>query len=116
MEDLVAVEVTTTHGDVCYFVTWGRVQDPVDPRPLERLILSVAERFALPGPPARVRVCDALREARDAPLFYEALFDFAQRPIPFGPAYEQWRGEMDAQMRRGKQIYFAGPWQPAQRE
>ena len=94
----------------CYFIRWGRTQATVDPRPLEAVILSVASHFALPGKAASARVCETPQDAREAPLFYEALLDFAQRKIPFGDGYEPWRREMDELMRIGKQVYFAGPW------
>jgi hypothetical protein len=110
MEDLVAVELTTAEGPRCYFVTWGRIQDAVDPAPLEAVILDVAGHFALPGTPVSTRVCDSLQEAREAPLFYEALFTFAQNPIPFGPGYQKWRRKMDKRMRRGLEIAAVGPF------
>ena len=110
MEDIVAVALSTTEGNVCYFVTWGRIQDPVDPEPLERVILKVADHFAIPGTPVSARLCDSLQDAREAPLFHEALFGFAQQPIPFGSGYEKWRRRMDKRMRSGKEVYFAGPF------
>ena len=110
MEDLVAVEVTTAEGPRCWFVTWGRIQDPVDPAPLEALVLRVADHFALPGTPVSARVCDTLQEAREAPLFFEALFEFAQRPIPFGDGYEAWRERADRLMQEGKEVYAVGPF------
>jgi hypothetical protein len=112
MEDIVAVELTTTDGDVCYFVTWGRIQSRVEPGPLEKLILKVADHFAISGLPAKARLCWSLQDARETPYFYEALFTFSQRPIPFGPGYEKWRQRMHRRMRRGKQIYFVGPFKP----
>jgi hypothetical protein len=108
VEDIVAVEPTTTDGVVCYFVTWGRIQDRVDPEPLERLIMDVASHFAVPGAAASARLCGSLQEAREAPYFYEALFDFSQTKIPFGPGYEKWRARIDKLMRQGKEIYYAG--------
>ena len=110
MEDLVAVEMTTAEGPRCYFVTWGRIQAAVDPAPLEALILEVAGHFALPGTPVSTRVCESLQEAREAPLFFEALFNFAQRPIPFGDGYEEWRRRIGTLMREGKEIYAVGPF------
>lgn len=109
MEHLVAVELATLEGPVCYFVTWGRIQDTVDPEPLEHLIMSVPDHFALPGTPASARLCDSLRDAREAPFFYEALFEFAQKRIPFGSGYEKWRLRMDKLMQQGKEIYSFGP-------
>ena len=113
MEDIVAVALTTTDGQVSYFVTWGRIQDPVDPEPLERVILDVSSRFAIQGEPLSARLCRSLRDARDAPYFYEALFAFAQKPIPFGPRYQKWRRSIDKAMREGKEISFVGPFKPS---
>jgi hypothetical protein len=110
MEDLVAVELITLEGPVCYFITWGRIQDAVDPEPLEQLILSVADHFALPGTPRSTKLCDSLQDAKEAPFFYEALFSFAQKPIPFGSGYQKWRRRMDKLMRQGKEIYAVGPF------
>ena len=103
-----AVELSTTDGAACYFVTWGRIQDPVNPRPLELVIMDVASHFAVPGTAASARVCNSLQEARESLHFYEALFAFSQTRIPFGPGYEKWRAGIDALMRQGKEIYYAG--------
>ncbi len=110
MEDIIAVEVTTEDGHRAYFMTWGRIQDAVDPEPIERLMLKVADKFALGGVASSARLCDSLREARDAPYFYEALIAFAHQPIPFGPDYAKWRRRLQRRMRNGKDIYFMGPW------
>jgi hypothetical protein len=113
MEDVVAVELTTADGHVCYFVTWGRIQSPVEAGPIEELILGVARRFAAPGTPEKARLCPSLRDAREAPYFHEALLSFAHQSIPYGTGYEKWRKRMDRRMRRGQEIYFAGPFKPA---
>lgn len=72
--------------------------------------MAVSTGLALPSNAVSARVCETLQEAREAPLFYEALFDFAQKRIPFGDGYEAWRRERDALMRDGRELYFAGPW------
>lgn len=110
MGDLVAVELTTAEGSRCYFVTWGRIQDALDPARLEALNLGVAGHFAVPGTPISSRVCDSLQEAREAPLFFDTQFRFAQQPIPFGPGYQKWRRRMRKRMREGKEIYACGPF------
>lgn len=113
MEDIVAVELTTADGHVCYFITWGRIQSRVEPEPIEQLILGVADHFDVRGTPEKARLCWSLQDAREAPYFYEALLYFAQRPIPFGTGYEKWRKRMDRRMHRGHEIYFVGPFKPA---
>lgn len=39
MDDVVAVEVTLADGGLRYFVTWGRIQQTVDPEPVCKLVL-----------------------------------------------------------------------------
>jgi hypothetical protein len=111
VEDIVAVEVTTNSGGTCYFLTWGRIQDRVDPGPLEALIMSVVSKFKTPGTPVQARLCGSLQEARDAPHFYECFFSFCQNPIPFGDGYDDWQRRMDERMRAGYEIAAIGPYQ-----
>ena len=108
MDDWVAVEVKTDSGKSGFFVTWGRIQDAVDPRPLEELTLRVGTRFAIGGTPVSARVCASLREAATQPDFYEALLTFAQKPIPYGEGYDEWRGEMAKRMEEGRDFCFLG--------
>ncbi len=108
MEHLVAVAVHLDTGTVRYFITWGRIQDTVDPVPLEQLILAHRQRFGLDGRAVAARVCPTLQEAALQPLFHEALFSFSQQRIPFGWRYHAWRGRIDRRMRAGKEIYALG--------
>ena len=100
-----------TTGRSCYFLTWGRIQERVDPQPLEALIVAVAGRFKTPGRVVSARVCWDLGEARDAPLFFEYFFDFCQKPIPFGDDHAAWRSRMDQLMRDGYEIAAIGPFE-----
>jgi hypothetical protein len=108
VEDLIAVRVSLESGEDRYFVTWGRIQDAVDPDPVAQLVLEFSTSCSLGGRPVSAEVCQTLQEARDAPYFFEALFEFAQRPIPFGEHYDAWRSAKDALMRNGKEIYYLG--------
>ena len=110
MEDIVAVAVTTDEGRVCYFLTWGRIQNSVDPEPLEQLIMDVAAHFKMPGNPVNARVCSSLQDARDAPYFFEYFFRFSQKRIPFGRKYASWRKRMDKRMRAAHEIAAVGPF------
>jgi len=47
MDDGVAVEVNLVGGELRYFVTWGRIQDVVDPEPLAALVLEQARGFSM---------------------------------------------------------------------
>jgi len=77
---MVAVSVGLSDGGRRYFVTWGRIQDVVDPAPLEELVLRHSRAFSLGGEPVMARVCEALREAAmsdSAPYFFECFRTFA---------------------------------------
>jgi hypothetical protein len=39
MDDIVAVEIRLATGENRYFLTWGRIQDAVEPKPLAELVL-----------------------------------------------------------------------------
>lgn len=108
MDDWVAVEVKTDSGRSAFFVTWGRIQDAVDPGPLEELTQRIATRFSIGGRPVSARVCANLREAARQPDFYEALLTFAQKPIPYGEGYDEWRRETADKMAEGREFYFLG--------
>lgn len=91
VEDIVAVEVRLADGQRRYFLTWGRIQDPVDPRPLAEAVLRNSSAFALDGVPVSASVLHDLRAAATAPHFLECFFQMCQRPIPFGTGYDRWR-------------------------
>lgn len=106
MDDIVALAVEIESGEERFFLTWGRIQDAIDPKPLENLILKQAPRFAIGGKPVNVRLCSSLREGSNEGGFYEMFFKMSQKKIPFGvDTYEPWRHEMDLLMRQGKELY-----------
>jgi hypothetical protein len=89
VENVVAVEVALTDGGKRYFLTWGRIQDVIDPAPLCDVVLRFAASCSLGGMPATARLCHMLRKAADspqAPYFYECFAAIASRPIPVGEA------------------------------
>lgn len=108
MEDVVAVEVTLKAGERRYFLTWGRILDPVDGTVLAALVLEHAAKNALGGEPVSAKVCPTLADARDQPYFYEALLYFAWAPPRFGTDYESWRQERETAMRQGRELYYLG--------
>jgi hypothetical protein len=108
VDDVVAVRVTLESGEARFFMTYGRIQDPVDPAELEAIVLDHSRGFSLGGTPVSARVCASLQEARDEPYFFEALVSFSLSPIPFGDGYPAWRSSMDEQMRNGKQLSYLG--------
>jgi hypothetical protein len=111
MDDVVAVRVGLRNGGERFFLTWGRIQDRVDPRPVAELVLKHSRGFSLGDEPVTAVVCKTLREAASsdsAPYFYECLLAFASSPIPEGDAYDRWREERAEAMRLGREISFCG--------
>ncbi len=108
MDYLVAVAVELRDGTRRFYMTWGRIQHPVDPAPLEQLVLRYCVNEDLGGEPIEARMCRTLQEAACAPYFYEALFSFGQTRIPFGDQYEAWRSALDERMQRGEELYYLG--------
>lgn len=111
MEEVVAVRVNLRGGGERFFLTWGRIQDRVDPAPLAELVLKHSRAFSLGDEPVTAIVCKTLREAASspsAPYFHECLLAFASSPIPAGAAYEQWKDDRAAAMREGREISFCG--------
>ena len=77
MDDIVAVAIQLELGAERFFLTWGRIQHPVDPEPLERLMLRLSPAYDLGGKPVKARVCRSLPETAHAPYFYKAFFSSA---------------------------------------
>ena len=111
MDDVIAVEVTLDDEERRYFITWGRIQDAVDPGPVAEVVLSHAHQFQLGAKAVSARVCESLREVAEsscAPYFFEALLRYPVTSIPFGSDYETWRQARSAAMSRGEEIFFCG--------
>ena len=83
-------------------------RETVEPESLERLIFERCGRFDLGGTPVRAELCGTLREAVEAPYFYEYFFMMGQEKIPFGRRYKRWRREMNKKMLEGKELYYLG--------
>ena len=108
MEDVVAVRLTLESGEARYFLTWGRIQDVVDPAELERVVLDSCTRYSLDGRPVSAAVCGSLGEARDEPYFYEAFWELSQTRIPFGRRYPRWRRRIEREMSEGEHLWYLG--------
>ena len=109
IEDIVAVRVDLEEGPSRFFLTWGRIQDSVNPKPLEQLIFAHCTSFALEGTPVKATLCSTLQEARSETYFYEYLFMMGQQIIPFGrKKYWKWRKKMNKKMQKGKELYYLG--------
>src|SRR4051812_8383526 len=101
MDEVIAVRVTLEDGGTRYFLTWGRIQAPMDPEPVCTLVMRHARQFGLGGRAASAELCASLREAAEsgsAPYFYECLLELARRPAADDPSYPQWRASIAADM------------------
>jgi hypothetical protein len=108
VDHLVAIAVELVSGAKRFYMTWGRIQHPVDSEPLEQLVLRYCLQHDLGGDPLKARMCRTLLEASHAPYFYEALFSFSQTHIPFGDQYEAWRSALNERMQHGEELYYLG--------
>jgi hypothetical protein len=111
VEDVVAVAVDLADGSSRYFLTWGRIQDKVDPGPVCEAVLRYAWSCSLGADPEGARLCATLREAadsRDAPYFYECFLALASQPVPRGAEYAAWRVEKAGEMAAGREIWYCG--------
>ena len=107
MHDIVAVSLELENKQKRYCLTWGRIQDAVQPEQLESIVLAQSKHFDLGGSIAvSAKICTSLKEASSEIMFYEHYFDMCQTHIPYGEGYEQWRVDMNKKMNQGKELYF----------
>jgi hypothetical protein len=114
VDDVIAVAVRLADGRQRYFLTWGRIQDRIDPGPVCDLVFRFSRSCSLGGAPVGARLCATLREAADspdAPYFYESLLAFASQSPPSGADYPAWKATVAERMEAGQEISYCG--QPA---
>jgi hypothetical protein len=108
MEEIVAVAVALANGQKRYFLTWGRIQDSVDTKPLEDLILTHAVAYDLGGRPTKAYVCESLQAAAGEPYFYEGLcYLIARRGAP-NISEAKRNSRLSKLMKQGKGFYYLG--------
>jgi hypothetical protein len=108
VQDIVAVAIELKEGARRFFLTWGRIQDPVSPGSLEQLVFKHCLSYDLGGTPVQACLCGTLREAVNAPYFYEYFLLIGQQTIPFGKQYKKWKKHMNKKMLEGKELYYLG--------
>lgn len=106
-----AVRVELADGDSRFFLTWGRIQDPVDPAPLERIVLGHCRTHDLGGEAVSAQVCWSLQDARNSTYFCEALIHLAAES-PGPGTRSAWRARVAAEMDEGRHLYFLGRPRP----
>ena len=108
MEEIVAVSVKLTNGQVRYFLTWGRIQQNIATEDLEAIVLRHASTFDLGGIPKRARICPTLQKASRQPYFFECFFAMSRKGIPEGRRFGAWKRKVAKAMRRGQELYYLG--------
>lgn len=107
VDDIVALKATLLTGQELYFLTWGRLFDPVDAEPLIEVVRPHVMRMAR-DPIRDIRLCESLQEAAGTPFFFEAFFKICQERIPFGRDHPAWAKAKADELREGKGIHFLG--------
>ena len=105
MEDLVCAKAHDSKRGKIALITWGRVFDVVDEVALKRALVS---GLGVKGFRSikRIEICFSLSEGARERYFFEALFHFAQRPIPFGETtYRRWAAKMRKEISQGRQLF-----------
>ncbi len=104
-----AVRVFLDTGEARYFLTWGRIYDPVDSSKTAEVVLAFAKNCSLGGGPIASEICYSLQEASNEEYFYESLFDMAiSRGPKFGINYEKWVEAKRVNMESGRDIWYLG--------
>lgn len=106
MDEIVALKARLENDTEQYFLTWGRVFDPVDPKELLAAVAAFAARCSLGAAVAEISVCASLRDAATARYLYEAFFKLC-RIDPSGKGeYEDWLAMRRSAILEGREIYF----------
>jgi hypothetical protein len=108
MEDIIGFIVSDSKKGHGAFITWGRI---ISPDKALEVLSRALPTFGFSGS-AKIRICDSLQEVSKYPYFFEGLFYFSARHIPYGKNYRLWSNRMEKQMNLGKEIYFIGLGKP----
>ena len=106
MEDVVAVPVALADGGSRYFLTWGRVGDPLDEAWVAGVVLRAARRCDLGGTARTAEVCWSLQEAAAETYFYESFWGMC-RQAPTTRDHG-WRERTKEAMQQGREIWYLG--------
>jgi hypothetical protein len=107
MEEVVAIEIVDSKRRSHFFLTWGRVFDPVSSVLLLKAVRKAVPRFGVANI-RKIRICETLQAAAGQPYFFEALLAFAGQPVPYGKAYARWKATRRKRIESGKEIYYLG--------
>jgi len=116
IEDLVAVRVNLADGSGRFILTFGRIQDTVDPGPLEAIVLRHCGKFGLRDA-VSAEVCWSLQDASQQTYFHEGVSQItAKRAVAIlTEDYFDWRNRIRDEMETGRHLYYCGdPHPPAE--
>jgi hypothetical protein len=93
---------------VRYWLTWGRLFDPVDPEPMIAAVCPHLRWSDKQGEVVEIAVCASLQEASAQPYFYEGLFWLGQTHVPCGDGYEDWKRTTRERLADGRELFYLG--------
>ncbi len=109
MDNYIAVCVELENKQHRYFLTFGRIFDPVNGDKLCEIILHYASRYALGGVPKKAQICYSLNDASHAPYFYECLMQLYEFKCPVDKRkMKKWKSEMKKMILKGEMIMYCG--------
>ena len=111
MEDIVAIKVIHGTGKKDFFLTWGRIFDPVDHVELLKIVSKNLKKYGISNI-KKVSLLDSLKEVFKERYFFEGYFLMAQMKIPFGRGYKRWRKAMSKKISQGHEIYKISDYRP----
>ena len=109
MEDIVGIRVQKRDGTSHGVLSWGRIGDRVkDDWLIDGYMASLSHDAR--GEIEKIEVCESLRDLASCKYFFEGLFDFAIRGIPYGQGYAAWHSQQQAAYSSGAgDFYDVGP-------
>lgn len=109
MDTLVCIRVELVQAvESAYFMTYGRVFNPIDPEFLLKLVSRALPKFGLEGKATELEVCATLASASAAPYFYEALSEATSLRCGGDRDYDSWCKSTRNLMEDGKLIWYLG--------
>ena len=115
MDSIVAVAVRLDTGLQRFYLTFGRIFDPVDSVELEKVVLIYAKLSKIDGKPVNAEVAYSLLDAAREPYFYEAYFLIINTYNELLDLHgDNLMSVLQTDLRKGKYIFYCGS--RAQRE
>lgn len=114
MEEVIAVEVKVRGGGSAYFMTWGRLWGVNGQQEIEMAVERACPKFGVDPVEGSSTVCRYLSVAKESPLFFEAMLEFAEKVARQPDDYPAWAEEARRSVMMGKEIYSLGIVGPAE--